>query len=116
MYPGEAPINLLIEAFSVNSVMSTLITLLWPPNTKSARVLAVKVLPTPVVPNNKKLAIGLFLSLTPDLDLNIDDAIFLIACCCPMTSLFRFFSKFKNIFVSSCFSSESGTFALFDTT
>ena len=100
--------SLLTEDFSENSLISTRIILSSPPNTDFANIFAVKVLPTPVVPSNKKLPIGLSSSLTPDLDRKIERETFLTASGCPMTNLFRFFSKFKNILASSCFNSERG--------
>ena len=78
-YPGDAPINLLEEIFSENSLMSICISLVLSPYIYSAIHLAVYVFPVPVAPTSKKLPTGLFGSCNPDLDLRMHSEISLSA-------------------------------------
>ena len=59
-----------------------------------ARALAVSVLPVPVGPTNKKLPIGLFFSLSPDLLTSILSTRLSIAGSCPKTVVLILVSKF----------------------
>ena len=54
------------------------------------------VFPTPVGPKKRKLAIGLFGSLRPVLDLLIESATVLIAISWPIIFSLRLFSSFKS--------------------
>ena len=59
-YPGGAPTNLLTLWRSWYSLMSMRVIAFSSSNKYAAKVLANSVLPTPVVPKNKKLPIGFF--------------------------------------------------------
>ena len=101
-YPGGAPINLLIENFSIYSLISTLISESFFLKSSSPRHFASCVFPTPVWPKNINDPIGLLGSFKPVWFLCIALTTDLMALSWPIILFLRFFSRLiSNSWLSS---------------
>mmetsp|Transcript_11669 Transcript_11669/g.17720 ORF Transcript_11669/g.17720 Transcript_11669/m.17720 type:complete len:200 (-) Transcript_11669:702-1301(-) len=116
MNPGGLPINLLTVCFSMYSLMSIRIISFSFPKYVSARVLHNSVLPTPVGPQNIKLAIGRDVSRRPERARRTALATARTALCWPFTLPSSSDSSFMRRSDSLVSNLPTGTLVISETT